>query len=180
MAFSSDGTVWPPLDRAGPAVPAPLRCPMKGGEEVVSGRTPVAAVFEGDYPTSRAVQAMVRGRGYSVVSFEERPVDVAATVKSLGADLVVLELAMVGALGLHVVRDVVEAVPGCTVILLSPFETLREPAVAAGAFELVGNNLQALDLCLGRLSAPERSESASASASDAESSPMSSGARPSA
>lgn len=137
--------------------------------------TPVAAVFEGDYPTSRAVQAMVERRGYSVVSFEERPVDVASAVKSLGADLVVLELAMVGALGLHVVRDVVDAVPGCTVILLSPFETLREPAVAAGAFELVGNNLQALDLCLGRLPGHVRSESASTSTPGAHGN---SGARP--
>ena len=165
------------MDRAGAAVRAPLPSPIEGGE-LVSGRTPVAAVFEGDYPTSRAVQAMVRGRGYRVVSFEERPVDVAATVKCLGADLVVLELAMVGALGLRVVREVVDAVPGCTVILLSPFETLREPALAAGAFELVGNNLQALDLCLRRLPGRTRSESASASTSDAQSSPMNSGAGP--
>ena len=115
---------------------------------MLTGRPPVAAVFEGDYPTSRAVQAVLEAHGFGVVSFSERPADVASTVKSLGAEVVVLELAMAGASGLQVVRDVTGGVPGCTVILLSPFEALRDHAVAAGAYALIGTDLDGLDACL--------------------------------
>ncbi len=115
---------------------------------MLTGRTAVAAVFEGDYPTSRAVQAVLEGHGFTVVSFSERPADVASTVASLHAEVVVLELAMAGASGLQVVRDVTDRAPGCAVILLSPFDALRDPAVAAGAYALIGTDLDGLDACL--------------------------------
>ncbi len=130
---------------------------MTAGTAGVGGPTSVAAVFEGDYPTGRAVQAILERHGFAVVSFGERPPDVASTVKLLDASLVVLELAMVGAAGLGVVRHLLDAVAGCAVILLSPFDTLRGAALAAGAFELVGTDLAALDVCLGRLLAERRS-----------------------
>lgn len=109
---------------------------------------PVAAVFEGDYPTSRAVQAILEARGFEVVAFSERPVDIVSTVKSVRAQLVVLELAMAGARGLQLVRDIAEGAPGCAVVLLSPFDALREPALAAGAYDLVGSDLRRLAACL--------------------------------
>lgn len=105
---------------------------------------PVAAVFEGDYPTSRAVQAILEERGFEVVSFADRPADLVSTVCSVHPEVVVLELAMAGVSGLQVVRDVVGALPGCAVILLSHFEALREPAIAAGASALVGPDLAGL------------------------------------
>lgn len=111
----------------------------------------LAAVFEGDYQVSRAVATILADRGFAAVSFDERPSDLVATVRSLGAEVVVLELAMVGVQGLQVVRDLLQAVPGCAVLLLSPFDTLRQPALAAGAFALVGSDLRALDRCLAQL-----------------------------
>ncbi len=58
------------------------------------------------------MQAILEGHGFAVVSLGERPLDVLSTVKSLDADLVLLELAMVGAGGLRVVGDLVDAVAG--------------------------------------------------------------------
>lgn len=134
---------------------------------MLTGRPPVAAVFEGDYPTSRAVQAVLEAHGFEVVSFSERPADVASTVRSLHADVVVLELAMAGASGLHVVRDITDRVPGCAVILLSPFDTLGGPAVAAGAVALIGTDLNGLEACLDlrRRSRPSRVTTATVSGS---------------
>ena len=118
---------------------------------LTSHETPLAAVFEDDGPTCRAVGAIVEGCGFGVVSFAERPVDVVSTVKALRAEVVVLELAMAGAQGLRIVRDVLDAAPGCAVILLAPFENLRESAISAGAFELITNDLGILERCLHEL-----------------------------
>lgn len=115
---------------------------------LLDGRMPVAAVFEGDYATSRAVQAILEERGFDVVSFAERPADLVSTLTSLSAEVVVLELALAGVSGLNVVRDVIEALPACVVILLSHFEALREPAIAAGASALVGPDLAGLGASL--------------------------------
>ena len=118
---------------------------------LVSHATPLAAVFEADCSTSRAVGAMVEGCGFVVVSFTEPPVDLSATVKSIHPEVVVFELAMAGAQGLGVVGDLLDAVPGCGVILLAPFENLREAALHAGAFELIANDMGALERCLHEL-----------------------------
>lgn len=123
---------------------------MKGG--LSPSRAPtsmhVAVVFEGDARMNEAVAAILLARGYTVVSFAEQPADVVWTVKSLGAELVILELAMVGARGLRIVQDVRQAVRDCQVIFLSPFETLRAAGLAAGALELVGTDLGVLERCL--------------------------------
>lgn len=118
---------------------------------LTSHGTPLAAVFEADRVTSRAVGAIVEGCGFDVVSFADPPVDVVSTVKALRPEVVVLELAIAGAQGLRIVRDLLDAAPGCAVILLAPFENLREPAISAGAFELITNDLGTLERCLHEL-----------------------------
>lgn len=115
---------------------------------MLTGSKLVAAVFEGHHPTSRAVQAILEAHGYAVTSFSERPADVVSTVQSVGPDVIVLELAMAGVTGLLVVGDLAVSAPGCAVILLSPFEALREPALRAGAWALVGPDLVGLNEAL--------------------------------
>ena len=116
---------------------------------------PRAVVIEDDAQVSLAVWAILTARGFAVTSFEERPSDLVSTVRSLGADLVVLELAMIGEQGLQTVRDLIEGANCRTVLLLSPFDTLREAALAAGSHDLIGNDMRAIDHCVRRLQSDE-------------------------
>ena len=61
------------------------------------------------------------------------------------------DLASGGSHGLLIVRHLLRFVPTCAVVLLAPFDGLREPALKAGAYELVGKeDLRDLERCLLR------------------------------
>ncbi|MBW3643189.1 MAG: response regulator [Actinobacteria bacterium] len=78
-------------------------------------------------------------------------VRVAASAKP---DLVVIDLALAGDLGLGVVAALHEAAPGCTVVVVVPqaFVGLQPEAVAAGAMTLVeSSDLRPLQCCVEHL-----------------------------
>lgn len=62
---------------------------------------------------------------------------------------VVLDLALSGVRGVHLVSDLQAAAPGCTVVVLSPYTGLHEPARQAGARDLLDpSDLRVLRRCL--------------------------------
>jgi DNA-binding response OmpR family regulator len=68
--------------------------------------------------------------------------------------LFVLDLASSGFGGLRLVGALRARLPDCAIVLLSPFESLRERALEAGAYDLVGrDDLRTLAACLRRLNA---------------------------
>ena len=113
---------------------------------------PRAMVFEGDAAIRRAVVAIMGSCGFTVLNSREPPADLVGAVTAVRPDLLVLELALTGSRGVGIVRPMLDAVPGCAVVLLSPFERLRAPALEGGAYGLVGrDDLRDLDRCLRRL-----------------------------
>ncbi|MGH9177372.1 MAG: response regulator [Acidimicrobiales bacterium] len=114
-----------------------------------------ALICDDDESTSHALGAILPRCGFEVV----------ATVESFGAalveaalarpDVVVVELATAGDLGVHVVDAIEAALPGCAIVVLSPFEALRASLLEAGAYDVVSNaerDLRDLQRCLVRLS----------------------------
>lgn len=96
----------------------------------------------------------MRRCGFAVLDNGERVRDILAAVERLRPDLLVLELALTGARGLRIVPAVLDAAPGCQVVLLSTFDKLRAPALEAGAYDLVGrDDFRDLERCLRRLQA---------------------------
>ena len=101
-----------------------------------------------------AVAAIMERCGFAVAVLRGQRSEVVAQTGSLSPDLVVFDLASGGSRGLWIVQDLHSAAPGCVVVLLSPFEGLRESALAAGAYELTGrDDLRDLERCLRRLTA---------------------------
>ncbi|MDQ4142443.1 MAG: response regulator [Actinomycetota bacterium] len=96
-------------------------------------------VYEDDAGCRRAVAAILDRSGFHVAVSAGSAQDVLEQLRRLAPDVVVFELALAAARGLKFVADLRSAAPCCQVILLSPFESLREAAVKAGASALVGN-----------------------------------------
>lgn len=113
-----------------------------------------AVVYDGDVRSRRAVLVIVEGSGIRVLEASGGVPDLVEHVRVLLPDLIVLELALSGSLGLGVVPALLAAVPGASVVLLSPFLGLREAARRAGAYELVDDSdLRELRRCVRRLMA---------------------------
>ncbi|HVM04745.1 MAG TPA: response regulator [Acidimicrobiales bacterium] len=100
----------------------------------------------------RAVEVIVRRCGYDLVG------DVGAAGEAIVAagvaepDVVVLDLALTGDLGLGAVAGLHAVCPRCAVIVVSSFDSMRQAALAAGAYDFVGNaDLRALERALRRL-----------------------------
>lgn len=105
----------------------------------------LAAALEGTLTQLYGMQLAAR------VTTAAEAVRVAATVKP---DLVVIDLALAGDLGLGVVSALHEAAPGCTVVVVVPpaFVGLQPEAVAAGAMTLVeSSDLRPLQCCVEHL-----------------------------
>ena len=81
---------------------------------------------------------MLEQNGVEVVATVGTGDQVVFAARATDPDLVILDLALSGALGLRLVRALREAVPDAAVVVLSPFESLRGAAVRSGALELVG------------------------------------------
>jgi hypothetical protein len=96
----------------------------------------------------------MRRCGFAVLYNGEPARDIPTAVGRLRPDLLVLELALAGARGLGIVPAVLDAAPGCRVVLVSTFDKLRAPALEAGAYDLVGrDDFRDLEQCLRRLQA---------------------------
>lgn len=131
-----------------PSSATPARLPDVGSDRR-------ALVCDDDTTTSRALGAILARCGFEVV----------ASVDSFGAalieaglsqpDVVVLELATAGDLGVRVVDALKSGFPDCAIVVLSPFETLRDLLLEAGAYAVVSNagrDLREVERCLVRLS----------------------------
>ena len=116
-----------------------------------------AIVYDDDVSTRRAAAVIVERSGADLLDVTGDVGDVVEHVRPRLPDLIVLELALAGALGLGIVPALLAAVPGTAVILLSPFGALREAALGAGAYDLVdGDDLRELRRCVRRLVAERR------------------------
>ena len=101
-----------------------------------------------------AVAAIMERCGFRVAVLQGPVSELVAETRLLSPQLVVFDLASAGSRGLRVVKDLQGAAPGCTVVLLAPFDGLRESALAVGAYELTGkDDLRDLERCLRRLTA---------------------------
>lgn len=89
--------------------------------------------------------------GVEVVDIGGGVGDLVERVRPLRPDLIVLELALAGTAGLDVVPALLAAVPGTAVVVLSPFDALRDAASRVGAYDLVDDDLSGLRRCVSRL-----------------------------
>jgi DNA-binding NarL/FixJ family response regulator len=80
-----------------------------------------------------AVRAALERSGLAIVSEVARGVDALAAAVEHKADIVVLDLSLVGTLGLRLISLLRTVAPGIVVVALSPFDTLVPAALDAGA-----------------------------------------------
>ena len=100
----------------------------------------------------RAVEAILLRGGFHIFAEVGSALDAIAAASVGQPDVVVLDIALTGDLGLRALRELHDAAPACAVIVVSSFETLRPASLAAGAYEFVGNaDLRALERALRRL-----------------------------
>jgi len=107
-----------------------------------------------DPATRRAVDVLLRRCGYRVIA-EVGSAAEAIVAAGIGEpDAVVLDLALTGDLGLGALAALHAASPGCAVIVVSSFDTMRPATLEAGAYDFVGNSdLRGLWRSLQRLAA---------------------------
>lgn len=123
---------------------------------MVAGTRALVAVICEDEPELAAALADTLTHLYGLqllatVTTAAEAVRVAASAKP---DLVVIDLALAGALGLGVVAALHEAAPGSAVVVVVPpaFVGLQPEAVAAGAMTLVeSSDLRPLQCCVEHL-----------------------------
>ncbi len=119
--------------------------------EVASSAPLRAVVYDDDASSRRAVSVLVERCGCQVVDATGGTGDIADRVQPLRPDLIVLELALAGVCGLNIIAELHAAVPTAAVVMLSPFGSLREAAIGAGAYELIADDLAELRRCVRRL-----------------------------
>lgn len=87
--------------------------------------------------------------GFDLVASFELVAAASAAVEEAHPDVVVVDVATCGVVGLPAISGLREASPVSAVIVLSPFEQLRAAALEAGALAMVTNDdLRPLLLCL--------------------------------
>ncbi len=75
-------------------------------------------------------------------------------------DAIVVDIELAGSRGVGIVAELLTAAPGCAVIVMSQFDSLRFPALEAGAYACIGKtDLRELRRCLTRLDNALRSAS---------------------
>ena len=98
----------------------------------------------------RAVVALLTGSGCTIVGSASRAAEVLHVVRSVGPDVVVLDLTVAGERGVSFVHDLHAAAPSCDVVVLTPLDTLAPALVAAGAKEILpADDLRGLVVAVG-------------------------------
>jgi DNA-binding response OmpR family regulator len=92
-----------------------------------------AVVCVDDESRRRVVITALASAGFETVAVVDRGLDAVTAAAGSDADLVVVDLTLVGALGMRLVGVLKAARQGCQVILLTPLETLDGLAREAGA-----------------------------------------------
>jgi CheY-like chemotaxis protein len=80
-----------------------------------------------------AARSLLERTGLVVVADVDRGLDALAATVHHEADLVVLDLTLVGTLGLRVIELMRSAAPTAEIVAISPLDTLGRPALDAGA-----------------------------------------------
>lgn len=94
-------------------------------------------VCSNDRELSHAVARLMHASGFEVLGIPETVADAISAVARALPSAVVIDASVLGARGLAVLSDVLDAAPTCSVVVVSPFSALAQPAVAAGAAALV-------------------------------------------
>jgi ActR/RegA family two-component response regulator len=114
-------------------------------------------VCNADPGSRRAVEAAMQRAGVDVVLTASAVSTIVREARVLGPDIAVVDLALAGEVGLGIVAQLAGAAPGCAVVLLAPFDTLREAAFQAGASELLhAEDIVRLQSCLEGLAEARR------------------------
>lgn len=102
--------------------------------EVIGTRT---VVCDDDGVLRGVISQLVRETGYEVVGEAESPADALAEVSSKGADVVVLDLALRGGHGEHLMKDILDARPDTRIIVFSAYVSNPMSLLDAGASAVV-------------------------------------------
>ena len=105
------------------------------------------------------MEAILAGCGFEMVASVESAGEALVAASLSEPDVVVVDLALTGDLGLKVISALRTAQPSCAVVVLSPFPSLRGPALEAGAYDFVADSssdLRELERCMRRLSDARR------------------------
>lgn len=108
-----------------------------------------------DEITIRSAAAVILDRlGFEVATVQTAGEAIIAA-KRMQPHTVLVDAALTGARGLHLLTDLLTVAPHAAIVLLSPFEGLREPALRLGARGMVGlTDLRPLERCVEQLRAP--------------------------
>ncbi len=124
---------------------------------MVMARPPLALMCEDDTVIASALVDTANGQfGFAVVAPVRSGAEAVEASSRIQPDLVVIDIALLGEVGLRIIPVLVGAVPGRAVVVVAqaPFERLRGPAIAAGAMALVElSDLRQLRPCLRRVAA---------------------------
>lgn len=95
--------------------------------------------------------------GFEVLAAVDRGLHLLPPVADFGPDVVVLDVALVGTLGLRLIGMVRHLAPDAAVVVLTPLHTLHVAALEAGAYAVVpADDLRTLTATLGELARSTR------------------------
>ncbi|HEX2027821.1 MAG TPA: response regulator [Nitriliruptorales bacterium] len=126
--------------------------PRQPAETACDVRT---AIVCGDDPAmDQVLMAILDDAGFLLVGRAQRGVEAVELAAARPSDVLLLDLAVAGPLGLRIIPAIHLAAPNCAVIVLSPLDTLDAASLEAGAFAVVGQrDLRGLREALERASA---------------------------
>lgn len=94
--------------------------------------------------------------GFAVVAQVERGIETLPAVADTDPDLILVDVALVGTVGLRLLGMIKELAPGATVVALSPFATIDVHVLEAGADAVVPvDDLRRLQGVIGNGGRPE-------------------------
>ena len=99
---------------------------------------------------------VVHTSGFAVVAQLDRGIETLPAVADAHPDLVVVDVALVGTVGLRLFGMIKELAPGATVVALSPFATIDVHVLEAGADAVVSvDDLRGLQEAIDHVGPPE-------------------------
>jgi two-component system response regulator DesR len=99
----------------------------------------LSAIVCDDDPDSRAsVSRLLSTCGFEVVGEVDLAVGAVALAEAEAPTVVLLDVSRPGLASLKAIPLLLEAAPGCEVVVCTAFETVRPAALRAGAAEVVG------------------------------------------